>query len=79
MPNFDGNKVFAGFRLGLFIGALVALFRAPRFPILQRIREASEQDKGIIEALTPPDAVSRGIAEGKEVARRRQAEINNRR
>lgn len=71
MNRLDNSKVFAGFRLGLLIGALVALFKAPRI----RLRDDADGGKGIISQMKPADPITKSIAEGKEAARRRRAEL----
>mgnify|MGYP001133755182 CR=1 FL=1 len=71
MNRLDNNKVFAGFRLGLLVGALVALFKAPRI----QLRDGADGEKGIISRMKPADPITESIAEGKEAARRRRAEL----
>lgn len=72
------DAAFAGFRLGLLIGALVALFKAPRIRVkgMQRqIADASKEIRDKIENTVASDPMSESIAQGKEAARRRRAEL----
>ncbi|MFW5771811.1 MAG: hypothetical protein ACOCZH_00705 [Phototrophicaceae bacterium] len=84
-PRFDGDRMFSGFVLGLLAGALWALFKGPRVRVRlrlpdmeaarQRIKEAKTALRDTLENVTPSDPVDNSIAEGKEAARRRRAEL----
>jgi hypothetical protein len=82
---FDGDRMFSGFVLGLLAGAIWALFKGPRIRIRVRLPDMEEARERIenaraalrdtLENVTPSDPVDSSIAEGKEAARRRRAEL----
>lgn len=85
---FDGDRMFSGFVLGLLAGGLWALFRGPRIQARlrlpdmelarQRVEEARLSLRDRLESLSPSDPVDDSIAQGKEAARQRRAELSPR-
>ena len=85
MSDFDDNVMFSGFALGMFVGALIALFKAPRLKLNQLIKSNPDKadsvtDKAnkrtnLITALTSVDPIEESIAQGKKAARRRRTEL----
>jgi len=80
--SLDDGKIRGGFVWGMLIGAVIALFRGPRFNVSQRIEDTRDKlgDVGdnlrdTLDAVTPKDPLEEGIAEGKAAARRRQAAL----
>ena len=71
----NDQALFAGFRLGLYIGAVVAFFRMPRFYLPDRLRKASDQNSVRLPGGKLSDPIAESIAEGKEAARRRRSEL----
>jgi hypothetical protein len=76
----DDEKLFSGFILGLFIGVLVGLVKAPRIRLDDFIQSGHVEKAGsalrdTLEAVKPADTVGSSIAEGKEAARRRRSEL----
>ncbi len=73
-----------GFLIGLVIGGVAALFRAPRSgnEMRQMLAESEQNLREKIEAtVIPVDPVAESLAEGKAAARRRRSELgldNNR-
>lgn len=74
----DGGALTFGFLLGLVLGGLIVLFRAPRSGVETR-RQISvtgqELREQIEEAVTPADPLAESLAEGKAAARRRRVEL----
>jgi hypothetical protein len=82
LDDLDQSALFSGFRLGLFAGAIVALFKAPRIRIfrlasLDRLQQMGSDVRDRIESVIPQDTISRSLDEGKEVARRQRAALNS--
>ncbi len=75
MIRFDSEKIFIGFRLGFLIGAVVALFKAPRIRLFGWRSETNETGHGVFEIVTAKDPITESIAEGKEAAKRRRQEL----
>jgi hypothetical protein len=77
----DNDKVFSGFMLGLIAGGVIALFKGPRIRPgnLEETRKTLKSARNAIvdtlETVTPSDPVKDSIAEGKEAARRRRADL----
>lgn len=84
MATLDENSSFSGFQLGIVIGAIVALFKAPRIrrPSSTPSGNDNESSAGeldirnigrtFLNTITPSDPIEESIAEGKEAARRRR-------
>lgn len=85
MATLDENSSFSGFRLGIMVGAIIALFKAPRLNIRPQSTQDSEDTqnqldmrtigRNLLNTITPSDPIEESIAEGKEAARRRRAEL----
>jgi gas vesicle protein len=74
--SLDSGVLVSGFIVGLLIGGLFALFRAPkRGAIRQQLTETGESLRQKIEAAVPADPIAESLAEGKAAARRRRAEL----
>lgn len=73
----DLGAVVGGFIVGLLVGGIMALFKAPQSgrKTRRQIEETGDQLLSKIEAAIPPDPIAEGLAEGKAAARRRQAEL----
>lgn len=78
MQNLNSDKVFSGFRLGLLIGGLIALFRAPRIPLFRRGDSESSTARALMKRVGAVDPIARSIEEGKEAARLRREELEKR-
>lgn len=80
-PRLDPDAALGGFFLGMIVGGFMTLFRGPRLRqqdmqrASEQLKAASEDARQRLEALTPGDPISESIAEGKEAARRRRAEL----
>jgi hypothetical protein len=80
-PNnsLDSGLLVSGFIFGLLVGGVFALFRTPkRGAIRQQLSETGETLRQKIESVVPADPIAESLAEGKEAARRRQAELGMR-
>lgn len=51
MKNINEDAAFSGFRLGMLVGALFALFNAPRIRIVQLLRNLTETGSGLSDKL----------------------------
>jgi gas vesicle protein len=72
----DSGVLVSGFVVGLLIGAVFALFRAPKKGVIrQQLTETGETLRQKIEAAVPSDPIAESLAEGKAAARRRRAEL----
>lgn len=73
----DNQAAFWGFLLGLVLGGLLALFRAPQSgkATLQRITGLGQSVRDKLENALPADPMLDSIAEGKAAARRRLEEL----
>lgn len=77
----DSDSALGGFLIGLMIGGVVALFRAPRLrntsvdAVQERLKDAQKDVRNRLEKIVPSDPISENIAEGKEAAQRRRAEL----
>ena len=72
------SALIRGFLIGLVIGGVAALFRAPRSgnEMRQLLAESEQNLREKIEtAVIPVDPVMESMAEGKAAARRRRAEL----
>lgn len=80
-PRLDPDAAFGGFFVGLVIGGLVTLFKGPRVQpgnvdaMQKRLKDAQADVRNRLENMTPADPISENIAEGKEAAQRRRAEL----
>jgi len=78
----DDNKqlntglLIGGFIIGIIVGGIAALFRAPRSgsEVRQQIAEGGDQIRNKIEAVVS-DPLAESMAEGKAAARRRRLEL----
>lgn len=77
----DGGGVIWGLLLGLLVGGLVALFKAPirsravREPVGDLVTTTRQNPHGAAETGLPSDPVAESHAQGKAAARRRRAEL----
>lgn len=74
----DSGALAWGFIIGTMLGGLLALFRTPKIGFLSS-PQLAESGQAIIEKIEstfkPADPIAESIAEGKEAARRRRAEL----
>ena len=74
--SLDSNVLVSGFIVGLLVGGIFALFRAPKRGVIrQQLTETGETLRHKIEAAVPADPIAESLAEGKAAARRRRAEL----
>ena len=74
--SLDSGILVSGFVIGLLVGGLFALFRAPKRGVIrQQLTETGENLRHKIEAAVPTDPIAESLAEGKAAARRRRAEL----
>ncbi len=74
----DGGVVIFGMIVGVIIGGLLTLFKAPasgRAFRRQIVSETGQNLRTTIEAIVPSDPLAESMAEGKAAARRRLAEL----
>ncbi len=77
----DSGLLIFGLLLGLAVGGLVTLFKAPtsgralRRQMSDSVTDAGQNLRAGIEAVVPTDPVAESLAEGKAAARRRLAEL----
>lgn len=77
--SLDNGLLVSGFVFGLLVGGIFALFRTPkRGAIRQQLTETGENLRQKLEAVVPADPIAESLAEGKEAARRRRAELGMR-
>lgn len=72
--SLDSDTLFSGFLFGLSIGAVIALFRAPRIewkPAREKAVEVAENVRGTVAP--PSDPLKDSLAEGRKVAHQRRA------
>jgi len=76
-PAIDSTAMGIGFVLGLLLGGAVALFKIPKSGLFtrQQLSETGQTLRSKLEAAVPADPIAASIAEGKEAARRRRAEL----
>ena len=81
-PGLNDQAAFWGFLVGLLLGGIVTLFRAPQAgkTTLQRLAGLGQTVRDKLENATPTDPVMDSMAVGKAAARRRLEELglNNR-
>jgi hypothetical protein len=74
--SLDSGLLVSGFVVGLLLGGVFALFRAPKKEtIRQQLTETGENLRQKIESVVPADPIAESLAEGKAAARRRRAEL----
>jgi gas vesicle protein len=74
--SLDSGVLVSGFIVGLLIGSIFALFRAPKKGVIrQQLTETGDNLRQRIEAAVPSDPIAESLAEGKAAARRRRAEL----
>jgi gas vesicle protein len=74
----DSGLLVFGMIVGLIIGGLLTLFKAPASGKAFRSQIVSETGQNLrttIEAVVPSDPLAESMAEGKAAARRRLAEL----
>ena len=74
----DGGLLIFGMIVGLIVGGLVTLFKAPASGQAFRRQIVSETGQNLrttIEAVVPSDPLAESMAEGKAAARRRLSEL----
>jgi gas vesicle protein len=73
----DTGAFLAGLMIGLAVGGLTALFKAPQSGRQTRDQLTQTGDTLVskLEAVVPTDPIAEGLAEGKAAARRRQSEL----
>ncbi len=73
----DSGLLITGFVVGLAVGAVVGLFKAPKggIQLRQQISENGENLRNRLEAIVPSDPIAESLAEGKAAARRRRLEL----
>ncbi len=77
MNRLDSGTLIGGFLIGLLVGGIAALFKAPRsgLHVRQQIAQAGEQVRDKLEFAVPADPIAESLAEGKATARRRRNEL----
>jgi gas vesicle protein len=76
--SLDIGTLILGFLIGLLVGSVATLFRAPRSGSeMRQLLAESEQNllEKIESTVIPADPVAESMAEGKAAARRRRAEL----
>jgi gas vesicle protein len=74
--SLDSGLLVVGFALGMIVGGIFALFKAPKSgEIRGQIAETGENLRNKIQSAVPADPIAESLAEGKAAARRRQAEL----
>jgi hypothetical protein len=73
----DSGAVMWGFVIGLLVGGIGALFKAPRgsTAALKQFGDAGHAIRNKLEAIVPVDPIAESMAEGKAAARRRRLEL----
>ncbi len=66
-----------GFVIGLLVGGIGALFKAPKHIQISRsqLEETGQILRSKLESVVPSDPIAESIAEGKAAARRRRAQL----
>jgi gas vesicle protein len=66
-----------GFVIGLLVGGIGALFKAPKHGMFSRsqLEEAGHNLRSKLESVVPTDPIAESIAEGKAAARHRRAQL----
>ena len=65
MNRLDSGTLIGGFIIGLIVGSITALFKAPRsgLQVRQQIAQAGEQVRDKLEFAVPADPIAESIAE----------------
>jgi len=73
----DSSAIGWGFVIGMLLGGIGALFKAPKRLFLnrERLAETGQSLRSKLEAVAPSDPVADSIAEGKAAAQRRRAQL----
>ena len=72
--SLDNGALLIGTLLGLLVGTLIAIFKAPQSGLMTRQKiEHNLREK--LESVVPADPVAESMAEGKSAALRRQVEL----
>jgi gas vesicle protein len=77
----DSGALIWGLLLGLIVGGLAALFKAPisgkafREQVSESVNTTGQNLRSAVEAAVPADPVAESLAQGKAAARRRRAEL----
>jgi hypothetical protein len=73
----DSSAVMWGFVIGLLVGGIGALFKAPRgsAAALKQIGDTGHALRNKLETILPVDPITESMAEGKAAARRRRLEL----
>jgi gas vesicle protein len=76
-PPLDNGLLVVGFTLGVVVGGVFALFKAPGTGrrLRQQIADSGGNLRKQIESVVPSDPVAESLAEGKAAARRRRDEL----
>jgi gas vesicle protein len=76
-PPLDNGLLVVGFTLGMVVGGIFALFKAPGTgrKLRQQIADSGGTLREKIESVVPADPVAESLAEGKAAARRRRDEL----
>ena len=70
----SGESLFAGFRVGVVIGAAIGFFQAKKIRRLVQQPELIDTVRDRFVSIRPTDTLTQSIAEGKAVARRHRAQ-----
>lgn len=74
------SALFWGLLLGLIVGGVTALFKAPvsgrdfRQQVSEQVSATSHNLRSTVESVVPSDPVAESLAAGKEAARRRRSD-----
>jgi len=71
----DDRATFSGFLTGMILGGVLTLLRGPRLPWRRLGDNPAKAGRKLIMAITPTDPIRDSIAEGKEAARKRRADL----
>ena len=73
----DSSLLLIGFIIGLIVGGMTALFKAPRSgdEMRQQISENIENSRSKLESVVTTDPLAESLEEGKAAARRRRSEL----
>lgn len=74
--SIDGGMLIGGLLLGLIVGGLLTLFKAPisgkafRQQVTESVSATGQSIRGTVESVVPSDPVAESLAAGKAAARR---------
>lgn len=73
----DSTALGCGFVIGLLLGGIGALFKAPKNLSISRkqLTETGQTLRSKLESVAPTDPIAESIAEGKAAARRRRSQL----